>query len=101
VPTGRDGTPKDFVIVATAPARWSNRDGSLGWATELRKGLPRTAGQEIPEDHSTRLGAAVLGTYTRGGTVVTVGSTDSPDGLKAGDPIVDRIVRNVLDRLAK
>ena len=29
VPTGRDGTPKNFTILATAPARWG--EGDLGW----------------------------------------------------------------------
>jgi hypothetical protein len=98
VPTGRDGTPRNFQIIATAPARWSPRDGSRGWATQLRRALPPS--DRVPEDFVHRDGAAVLGTYSRGGTVVTVGSTDWPDGLRASDPIVQRIVRNVLDRLS-
>ena len=98
VPTGRDGTPKDFEIVATAPARWSSRDGSLEWAKELRAALPQEGA--APPDPLNRNGAAVLGTYTRGGTVVTTGSTDWSYGLEAGDPITDRIVRNILDRLS-
>jgi len=40
-----------------------------------------------------------VGTYTNGGTVVTVGSCDWSDGLRAGNKTVDRIVRNILDRL--
>ena len=36
---------------------------------------------------------------TRNGTVVTVGSCDWSDGLKAANPTVDRIVRNILNRL--
>ena len=99
VPTGRDGTPRDFTIVATAPARWSDRDGSLTWARELRAALPE--GVAAPHDPLTRDGAAVLGTYTRGGTVVTTGSCDWPYGLAAGDPVTDRIVRNILDRLSR
>ncbi len=99
VPTGRDGTPRNFEILATAPARWSPRDGSLAWATQLRKALPPS--DRVPDDFGNRLGAAVLGIYSRGGTVVTVGSTDWPDGLTAGDPIVQQIVHNILDRLSK
>jgi hypothetical protein len=98
VPTGRDGTPKDFQIVATAPARWSPRDGSLDWAKGLRAGL---RGEPAPADTINRDGSAVLGTYTRGGTVVTAGSTDWAYGLAAGDAVTDRIVRNILDRLSK
>ena len=37
VPTGRDGTPKDLEIVATAPGHWGNFDSSLPWARQLRK----------------------------------------------------------------
>ena len=44
-------------------------------------------------------GNAVIGTYTRGGTVVTVGSTDWSHGLRGNDPAVVRVTRNVLDRL--
>ena len=46
-------------------------------------------------------GHAVLGTYTRGGTVFTCGSTDWSHGLRGRDPIVERITRNILDRLGK
>ena len=36
-----------------------------------------------------------------GGTVVTVGTTDWSHGLRGDDPAVERITRNVLDRLGK
>jgi hypothetical protein len=84
VPTGADGTPKDFVIVATAPARWHPDD--CEWYERWEKG---------------REGHAVVGTYTRGGTVVTVGTTDWSHGLRGGDANVIRVTKNVLDRLGK
>ena len=40
----------------------------------------------------------MLGVYTRGGTVLTVGSTDWAHGLRGGDPVVERITQNVMDR---
>jgi hypothetical protein len=83
-PTGRDGTPEDFTVVATAPARWHPDDSE--WYERWEKG---------------RTGNAVIGTYTRGGTVVTVGSTDWAFGLRGNDPAVTRITRNVLDRLGR
>ena len=43
----------------------------------------------------------MLGVYVKGGTVVTTGSTDWAHGLRGGDPVVERITRNVLDRLSK
>ena len=49
-PTGRDGTPKDFEIVATAPGRWGLFDSSLTWAKEIRQALPRAPGQAVPEN---------------------------------------------------
>jgi hypothetical protein len=84
VPTHRDGTPGGFVILASAPAKWHPDD--CEWYDRWEKG---------------RLGAAILGTYTKGGTVVTVGTTDWSHGLKGRDPVVERITRNVLDRLSR
>lgn len=83
-PTGRDGTPTNFVILATAPAKWHPDDAY--WYERFEHG---------------RVGAAVLGTYTRGGTVVTCGSTDWAHGLRGKDKVVERITRNVLDRLGR
>jgi hypothetical protein len=82
VPTGRDGTPEDFTILATAPARWHPND--CEWYERWEKG---------------RTGHAVLGSYIRGGTVVTVGTTDWSHGLAGGDRAVAQITSNVLDRL--
>ena len=84
VPTHKDGTPQTFVMLATAPAKWHPDD--CEWYERWEKG---------------RVGAAVLGVYTQGGTVFTCGSTDWSHGLKGRDPKVERITRNVLDRLGK
>jgi hypothetical protein len=83
VPTYRDGTPEGFTILGSCPAKW-HPDDALWY-------------DRFPKD---RVGAAVLGTYTRGGTVITAGSTDWAHGLRGKDPIVERITRNVLDRFS-
>lgn len=83
-PTFRDGTPETFQVLGTAPARWHPDDSE--WYDRWEKG---------------REGQAVLGSYTRGGTVFTAGSTDWAHGLRGGDPVVQRITRNILDRLGK
>ena len=83
-PTGRDGTPKTFTILGTCPARWAPGD-SLWY-------------DRFPKD---RVGAAVMGLYTRGGTVFTSGTTDWAHGLRGKDPAVERITRNILNRLSK
>jgi hypothetical protein len=84
LPTHRDGTPATFEVLATCPARWHPDD--CEWYERWEKG---------------RIGNAVLGVYTRGGTVVTVGSTDWSHGLRGQDRFVTRITKNVLDRLSK
>ncbi len=81
--THQDGTPKSFTILATCPARWA--PGDSYWYDRFPK---------------NRTGAAVLGVYTRGGTVVTTGTTDWAHGLRGKDPTVIKITRNILDRLS-
>lgn len=83
-PTTADGTPASFTILGTCPAKWAPAD--CYWY------------DQFPMD---RVGAAVLGVYTRNGTVFTCGTTDWSHGLAGKDPIVERITRNVLDRLAR
>ena len=83
-PTHRDGTPESFVVLGTAPARWAADD--CEWYERWENG---------------RIGNAVMGVYTRGGTVFTCGSTDWAHGLKGGDKAVMQITKNVLERLGR
>jgi hypothetical protein len=83
-PTGNDGTPKTFTILATCPAKWAP-DDSLWY-------------DRFPAD---RVGNAVLGLYTAGGTVLTVGSTDWAHGLRGKTPIVEQMTRNILTQLSQ
>jgi hypothetical protein len=93
VPTGKDGTPEGFEILGSAPAGLSVKyDDSLLWVSEALYGKGTKRRIEQP-------GAAVLGSYTRGGTVFTTGCTEWVRGLQGRDPVVERITRNVLDRL--
>ncbi|MGS2641563.1 N,N-dimethylformamidase beta subunit family domain-containing protein [Streptosporangium sp. LJ11] len=73
VATGRDGTPPSFVILATADLRHWHRYGQGGMAT---------------------MGVFGLGA----GTVFTASTVNWGNTLH--DPAVDRITRNVLDRLS-
>ena len=71
--TGRDGTPASFAVLATADLRHWDRYGQGGWA--------------------------VLGVFESGaGTVFNAGTVNW--GAVLGDPVVGRITRNVLTRLA-
>jgi hypothetical protein len=82
-PTHRDGTPDNFEVLGTCPARWHPDD--CEWYDQWQRG---------------RTGVACMGVYTRGGTVFTAGTTDWAHGLRGGDKAVEQITRNVLDRLA-
>ena len=106
-PTGEDGTPATFEILATAPAAPFTR------TTATRPPKPHEPAED--EFIASRLfgtrepaaleriahGHAVLGSYTSaaGGTVVTSGSTDWAHGLAGRDPQIERITANLLDRL--
>lgn len=85
VPTHRDGTPESFEVLATAPARWP--DGEWSWYERWPEG---------------RIGNACLGLYSRrdGGTVFSTATTGWANGLRGHDPVIERITRNVLDRLS-
>jgi len=75
-PTGADGTPAGFTILAVGDTRPS------GWGFGN--------------------GAATMGLFTAGGTVFTASTTDWTRVLTAGTtPAVEQITRNVLDRLSR
>jgi hypothetical protein len=104
-PTQADGAPEGLEVLATSPAHlWAQHEqpsryladpGDLEFTSESVVG-------DIEPAHLAELaeGHAVFGTFTRpgGGTVVNVGVIDWVLGL--GDPVVDRITRNVLDKLS-
>lgn len=70
------GTPADFVVLGFAPL-------GPGW-------------QDRPDGSAA---VATMGMHVPGGVVFTAATTDWARVLAAGDPAVDRITRNVLDRL--
>ena len=104
VPTGADGTPSDFTVVATAPATPFDAATTPlplapGGEHELEFHARRLLGDDSPQAcDRLRAGHAVLGTWTGGGTVVTTGCTDWAYGLD--DPVIDRVSGNIVDRLA-
>ncbi|MDB6073051.1 MAG: hypothetical protein JWO89_691 [Verrucomicrobiaceae bacterium] len=82
--THRDGTPTTFTVLGTCPVRWHPDDAE--WYERWEKG---------------RTGAACMGIYTQGGTVFTAATTDWARGLRGDDKVVERITKNVLDRLGQ
>lgn len=102
-PTGIDGTPPTFEIVATAAAEPFDEHGTLAplaegarweleWHAEKLLGDAGTAAQE-----RLRWGHAVLGEWTHpsGGRACTTGCTDWVFGL--ADETVARITRTMLE----
>ena len=81
VPTSADGTPSDFVILGVGELA-----DSEGWQFEAR------------ENQNQGPRAATMGLYTRGGIVFTAATTDWTRVLNINTR-VDRITRNVLNRL--
>lgn len=104
VPTGVDGTPLNFEVLATAPARlWEThqlpenlRDdyvGELNWVAGRVLGGDSEANRAVLEH-----GHAVMGIFDKGaGRVFTTGCTDWAYGLD--DPVVSGITKNVLSGL--
>ncbi len=103
VPTGLDGTPETFTILATAPARlWSFQELPSRYRSSESGDLEETAaavfGEATPESIArVAHNHAVMGLYTRGGTVFTSGTTDWAYGLAGHDPVISQITRNLLD----
>jgi hypothetical protein len=104
-PTGRDGAPLTTEILALAPASlgerpsperevmWDQRD--LEAVVRQLEGTVTPAGLE-----RYRYGTAAMVTFTRGkGTVFNCGSTEWVYGLQGHDLLVERITRNIFDRL--
>jgi hypothetical protein len=104
VPTHADGAPPGLEVLATAPAHlWAQHEQPSRYAEEpgdLEFASMAVFGDTNPE-HVAELadGRAVFAVFARpgGGTVVNAGVIDWVLGL--GDPVVERITRNVLDRL--
>ncbi len=104
-PTGTDGTPEGFEILGTSPAASFTRETAArppkpGQLSELEFDAWRLFGNhERAATDRLANGHAVLGTYTRGGTVVTTGCTDWAMGLAERDRQVEQVTHNILDRL--
>jgi hypothetical protein len=107
-PTGEDGTPPSFEILGTAPAAHFTRYTAArpprpDEPSEIEFIASRLFGSDDPAAvERIAHGHAVLGTWTSpaGGTVVTTGCTDWAHGLAGRDEQVERITRNLLDRLS-
>ena len=106
-PTGRDGAPRSTEILALAPASLGERpseEREVLWdQRDLEAVVRQLEGRVTPAGlEKYRHGTAAVVTFTRGkGTVFNCGSTEWVYGLQGRDLFVERITRNVLDRLSR
>ena len=107
-PTGEDGTPAGFEVVALAPAALFDRDTAPAGMypddalTDLELVAKQVTGACDPAAQAKFAhGHAVMGTFEvpGGGTVFSAGTTEWAFALE--DPQVARITRNVLARLSR
>ncbi len=98
------GVPADLEIIAFAPCAFGEEEGR-GYAPLIPPENLEIIGAEVFGDDSpaarARLlrGHAVMASFHRGaGEVFNGGTTEWAHALKAGDPFITRITRNVLGR---
>jgi hypothetical protein len=105
-PTFEDGAPETLQILAMCPAvrgeedRFGGRYPIGGPEAEVYH-YNKSLGSDLPDyvHEGEMRGAGMIASFTRGkGEVFNGGSTEWSNALTLGDPFVDRIVRNVLDR---
>ena len=107
VPTHMDGAPETLEVLATAPARlWAQDEQPSRYAHEPGE-LEHVAMVLFGEGwqdqvHRIANNHAVLGCFDvpGGGTVFNAGCTDWTYGIEGGDSDVQRVTRNVLERLS-
>jgi hypothetical protein len=108
-PTFEDGAPETLEILAICPAvrgeedRFSSRYPIGGPEAEVYAYMA-SLGDDLPDylHEGEMRGAGMIASFTRGaGEVFNGGSTEWSQALAQGDPFVDRIVRNVLDRFIR
>ena len=109
------GIPFELLGADAVEHRWpqfSLPDGTVGLYQERGAIVPAGPGTAAMQDLARRYGAVLRdhspvaggsehSVTLADGTVFTCGSTDWSHGLRGRDPVVERITRNVLDKLSK
>lgn len=102
-PVPRLGVPANLEIIATAPVTLGEPESEFAGAVPPEAWGPLTrafAGHDSAANRARMMrGHAVLATFKRGkGEVFNSGTTEWAYGLKARNPFVEKITKNVLDR---
>jgi hypothetical protein len=111
-PTGKDGAPSNLTIVAMAPAVQHEEDHFNGVLPMMNSvSTPSIADGSLPhlEEHEgvrhPKYGAGMIASFDRGigpgdGTMFVAGTTDWVVGLQRRNWFVEKITRNVIERLS-
>ena len=88
--------PSSLEILGMIPARWGDSDKSPGMAEEVFGDTNPKVAEYFNADHQH----AVMGIFTNNGTVFSAGTVHWADGLTGKDPAVERVTKNLIDRLS-
>lgn len=93
--------PTSLTILGMVPAALDLRDfGGNELFQEHVKEVFGTANPNAVRQVGRNQGHAVMSIYTDNGTVFCAGTTDWTNGLKGKDPAVERVTKNLVDRLS-
>lgn len=113
--TGKDGAPENLTIVAMAPAIQHEEDHFNATMASMMNSVSTPAikgdGIDLPhlQEHEgvkhPKFGAAMIATFDRGagpgdGTMYVAGSTDWVVGLQRRNWFVEKVTKNILDKLS-
>ena len=113
--TGKDGAPENLTIVAMAPAIQHEEDHFNATMASMMNSVSTPAikgdGIDLPhlQEHEgvkhPKFGAAMIATFDRGagpgdGTMYVAGSTDWVVGLQRHNWFVEKVTKNILDKLS-
>jgi hypothetical protein len=109
VPTGEDGTPPGLEILALTPATLNEEDHGITGAAldtgdaDLASIARLVFGKDTHEQRERiRRGASVITSMKKGrGEVFCGGTTEWPYALAQSEPMVERVVSNVLQRFLR
>jgi hypothetical protein len=106
LPTGEDGAPPGLEILALTPVTFEEEDHGVPGGTiligdgDLAFVARALHGEDTPATRErVKRGSAVITWMPKGdGEVLCCGTTEWPHALAQGDPMVERITANILDR---
>ena len=113
--TGKDGAPENLTIIAMAPAIQHEEDHFNATMASMMNSVSTPAikgdGIDLPhlQEHEgvkhPKFGAAMIASFDRGagpgdGTMYVAGSTDWVVGLQRRNWFVEKVTKNILDKLS-